>query len=388
MLQRKPRSKAPLIAGVVVVIIIVAALGTGYAEGWFKAASTSKCGVTTKGTLLGEGSTLVAPLMEQWAATYWGGGVLTYDSVGSSSGIASITNHISDFGASDAPLTASQRSAAPGLLTVPESAGGVVPIYNLAGVPTLNFNGSVLADIFDGNITNWNNTPLQALNPHVVLPSATIDPIYRTGGSGTTFIFTSFLTVENKYWAKTYGKGLNWPTNITVGSGASGNGGEATEVATTSDSIGYVDLNYAITAGSGVGIGSVQNPSGKFIHATVKNTETALVDSNVTLPAPTASWYNVSLLNAPGPADYPITSFTYVLVYQNLSVYTGTSNAYTMTKAENLVDFLTWMVTVGQNYSALLSYVPLPAFVTNADLTAIAMVNFGGSTIPVCVPSS
>lgn len=387
MIQRKTKSRVPLIAGIVVVIIIVAALGGGYAAGWFKTAS-SKCGTTTKGTLLAEGSTLVAPLMDQWASTYWGGGVLTYDSVGSSSGISAITTHVADIGASDAPLTASQRSSAPGLLTIPESAGGVVPIYNLAGITSLNFNGSVLAEIFDGSITNWNNTPLQTLNPHTTLPSATIDPIYRTGGSGTTFIFTSFLTLENAYWAKTYGKGLDWPTNITVGSGASGNGGVATTVGTTPDAIGYVDLNYALTAGSAVGIGSVENPAGNFIRATVANTLSALEDAHPTLPAPTASWYNVSLLNAPGTEDYPITSFTYMLVYENLSGYSGTSNPYTMTKAENLVDFLTWAVTVGQNYSAILAYVPLPSYVTDADLSAISLMNLGGSSIPVCVPSS
>lgn len=386
VLQRKRRSWLPVVAVIVVVVVIASALGVGYAVGgWFKTA-TSKCGVTTKGTLLGEGSTLVAPLMDQWASSYWGGGVLTYDSVGSSSGISSITNKISDFGASDAPLTASQRSAAPGLLTIPESAGGVVPIYNLAGI-TLNFTGSVLAQIFDGNITNWNNTPLQTLNPHTKLPVATIDPIYRTGGSGTTFIFTSFLTLEDHHWANAYGKGLNWPTNISVGAGQTGNGGVATTVSTTPDSIGYVDLNYAITAGSGVGIGSVQNPKGNFIRATVANTESALIDSNVTLPAGSGDWYNVSLLNAPGGQDYPITSLTYVLVYQDLNTYTG-SNTYTLQKAENLVDFLTWAVTLGQNYSALLSYVPLPSFITTHDLSTIDSMTFGGSSIPVCVPST
>src|SRR5579864_8599437 len=162
VIQHKPKSRAPaIIGGVVILVVIAVLLGGYYGEGWFKPASSSSCGVTTKGTLLGEGSTLVAPLMDQWATSYWSGGVLTYDSVGSSSGIASITSKTSDYGASDAPLTASQQAAAPGLLTIPESAGGVVPIYNLPSLGQLNFNGSILAQIYDGAITNWNNTPLQ-----------------------------------------------------------------------------------------------------------------------------------------------------------------------------------------------------------------------------------
>ncbi len=122
---------------------------------------------------------------------------MTYAGVGSSSGITAITNTIADFGASDAPLNAAQTSAAPGLVTIPESAGGVVPIYNLPGVGTLRFTGAVRADIFDGNITAWNDSALKALNPGVSLPDTSITPVYRTGGSGTTFIFTSFLTAQN-----------------------------------------------------------------------------------------------------------------------------------------------------------------------------------------------
>jgi phosphate transport system substrate-binding protein len=275
--------------------------------------------------------------------------------------------------------------AAPGILTIPESAGGVVPIYNLPGVSAdLNFNGSVLAQMFDGGITNWNNSALQTLNPHVVLPVQTIFPVHRTGGSGTTFIFTSFMSVENAAWAHTYGKNTAWPTNITIGGGASGNGGEASTVQTTPYSIGYVDLNYALNAGSGVGVGNVQNPKGDFIHATVANTESALVDSSVVLPAGTGDWYNVSLLNAPGANDYPITSLTYVLVYQNLNAF----SSYTLTNAENVVDFLHWIVAVGQNDSALLYYVPLTSAIVSADIASINSITFGTQTIPVCVPSS
>jgi phosphate transport system substrate-binding protein len=387
-IQRAPRSNTGLYAVIVVIVIVVLIVGAGYSLGWFKAKAAAKCGVTTKGTLLGEGSTLVAPLMDQWATSYWNGGVLTYDSVGSSSGITAITNKVADFGASDAPLTPSQAKAAPGLLTFPESAGGVVPIYNLPGLGTLDFNGTVLAEFFDGTLTNWNNTQLQALNPKADLPVQTVTPVYRTGGSGTTFIFTSFLSADNKHWNKTYGEAQDWPSNLS-GSGASGNSGEATTVGTTSYSIGYVDLNYALNGASGIGIGAVENPSSNFIRATVANTESALVDKNPKLPVnaeDTSAWYNVSVLNAAGANDYPITSLTYVLVYKDLSVFTG-ANTYTADKASNLVDFLTWAVTAGQNYSALLYYAPLPANIVSYDKAVIASVTLGSSSIAVCLPS-
>jgi phosphate ABC transporter phosphate-binding protein len=377
-----------MIAVVAIIIVVLLIVVVGYSAGWFNSKSSTATGVgctlPSLVQLKGEGSTLVAPLMDQWAVSYWNGAAVTYDSAGSSAGIQAVTAKTVDFGASDAPLTYAQRAAAPGILTIPESAGGVVPIYNLAGISTsLNFNGSVLAQIFSGTITNWNNTALQALNPHVVLPVATIVPVHRTGGSGTTFIFTSFMSVEDAAWAHTYGKNTAWPTNITIGVGASGNGGIASTVGTTPDSIGYVDLNYALNAASGVGVGNVQNPNGNFIHASVANTESALVDSNVTLPAGTGDWYNVSLLNAPGANDYPITSLTYVMVYQNLNAY----SSYTLTNSENLVDFLHWVVTVGQNKSALLYYVPLTSVIVSADLTSINSMVFGTETIPVCVPT-
>jgi phosphate ABC transporter phosphate-binding protein len=390
-IQRKGRGKAPIIAvGAVIVVVLIVALA-GWQAGWFKAAASNPCNGVSPGKLSGQGSTLVQPLMNYWASTYWNGAVVSYGGGGSSQGIQAITSKIADFGASDAPLDLAQRQAAGGgvaanngLLTIPESAGGVVPIYNVAGVGQLNFNGSVLAEIFNGNITNWNNTPLQTLNPKTDLPNVTIEPVHRTGGSGTTFIFTSFLSLESKYWNKTYGKNLTWPSTAVAGIGASGNGGVATTVGTTSNSIGYVDLNYALNSASGVGIGAVQNPKGNFIRATVQNTVSAMADSTITLPTGLGDWYNLSLLNAPGTNDYPITSLTYTLVWQNLSAY----STYTTSQAENLVDFLTWMVTVGQNDSALLYFDPLPGYIVTHDIAEINSMTFGGKSIQVCIPAS
>lgn len=393
MIQRKGRSQLPLIAALAAVVVVLLVVVAGFSAGWFKTSSSSSskgttgCTLPATSSLVGTGSTLVAPLMDVWESFYWTGSIVNYNALGSSAGITAITGKTVDFGASDAPLNHAQRVAATGVLTMPESAGGVVPIYNLPssiGVSHLNFNGSVLASIFDGNITNWNATALQALNPTAHLPTAVITPVHRSDGSGTSFIFTSFLTLENKTWAKTWGKGTAWPTNISVGVGETHNAGVAAYVAENSLTIGYVDLNYALTSGSSVGIGAVENPHGAFIVANVTNTASALADANPVLPAGNGDWYNVSLLNAPGAGDYPITSLTYVLVYQNLS---NAYPSYTLTKAENLVDFLHWVITTGQSYSKPLSYVPLPTSITSADNTTLNSITFDGAAIPVCIPS-
>lgn len=392
-IQRQKRRGSWVIPVVAVIVIIVVIVAVGFAAGWFKSSTSSSskysCTAVTSGatlpspgTIKGEGSSLVEPLIDQWETSYWTGSVVTaYNPAGSSSGISAITLKVVDFGASDAPLTNTQLAAAPGLLEVPEAAGGVVPIYNLAGITHLHFNGSVLAQIFDGQITNWNNTALQSLNPGVTLPSASIAPVYRTGGSGTTFIFTSFLTLKNSYWASHYGRNLSWPSGLP-GTSASGNGGEASTVSTTPDAIGYVDIEYALTSSASLGIGAVQNPTGNFIVANVTNTESALVDLHPTLPSGSESWYNVSFLDAPGAGDYPITSLTYLLVYQDLS---SAYSSYTLNSAENLVDFIQWAITTGQSWSPKLSYAPLPGFVLTVDNATLSSMMFDGSAVPICV---
>ncbi|MFY9717609.1 MAG: phosphate ABC transporter substrate-binding protein PstS [Thermoplasmata archaeon] len=378
-------NSAMILMGVVIIVLLVVV--AGFYAGWFKGPSHATtgaggCPLPAISDLTGTGSTLVAPLMDQWETSYWGGTVVNYNALGSSAGITAITGKTVDFGASDAPLDPAQQTSAAGVLTIPESAGGVVPIYNLPGVGELNFNGTVLAEIFDGAIMNWNNTPLQALNPHTTLPNVAITPVHRSDGSGTTFIFMSFLTADDKTWAKTYGKSTAWPTNIS-GIGEAHNSGVAAYVVENDDTIGYVDLNYALNAGSGIGIGTVQNPHGNYIYATVADTASALVDADPTLPSGSSSWYDVSVLNAPGAGDYPITSLTYVLVYQNLSIAYSSA---TLTHAENLVDFLHWILTTGQSYSADLYFVPLPASIIAHDNTTIASMTFDGGSIPVCVP--
>ena len=394
IVRRKGSSHTGLYATIAVIVVIVVVLGGAYAAGILKfgSKSTTSCagpttsvapanvatstpaavapavqpaGVTGQ-TISGAGSTLVNPLMLEWASKYTNNTV-DYSSVGSGAGIADITEKTQDFGASDAPMTPTQQAAITpknSVDTIPESAGAAVPIYNLPtiGVP-LKFTGQILAAIYLGNITNWNNTALQLVNPGVTLPNACIIVVHRSDGSGTTFVWTSFLSKENTTWNNTigYATSVNWP----VGIGSKGNSGVTTTVKSTVDAIGYVDINYALS--NAVAVGAVQNPKGNFVLANLAHIASAIDDSNLHFPAANASWYNVSMLNAPGAEDYPLATLTYVFVYQNESA----AGYMSTTVAGALVDFLHWIVTVGQSYSAELYYVPLPAGVVSSDQATI-----------------
>jgi phosphate transport system substrate-binding protein len=388
--RQKGAGRTGLYVAIAVVVVVVVILAGGYAAGWFKTSSSSTtgagCTLPAPTTLTGAGSTLVAPLMIAWSLSYTSVSTVDYAAVGSGAGISDITAKTVDFGASDAPLNPAQRAAipSPGVVTIPESAGAAVPIYNLPSVgPTLKFTGQILAAIYLGAITNWNNSALQAVNPGVTLPTATIQVVHRSDGSGTTFVWSSFLSQENATWKSTVGFGttINWPTGI----GAKGNSGVTNTVKTTVDAIGYVDINYALT--NSVAYGSVQNPSGNFILANVTNIASAIANSHVTLPPGTGDWYNVSVLNAPGAHDYPLATLTYVFVYTDLGVAYGSS--YTMDHAQNLVDFLAWAVSAsgGQTFSAGLYYVPLSASVLAADAATIASLTFNGAKLTACVPT-
>ncbi|HYA71376.1 MAG TPA: phosphate ABC transporter substrate-binding protein PstS [Thermoplasmata archaeon] len=383
---RKGKSRTGLYAVIAVVVVIVIILAAGYAAGWFKGSSsgaTASCTLPGSQTLDGAGSTLVAPLMLTWAQAYTASTV-NYDPVGSGAGISDITEKTVDFGASDAPLNPSQRAGipSPGVVTIPESAGAAVPIYNLPGVSGhLKFTGQILAAIYLGDITNWNNTALQGVNPGVVLPHATIVVVHRSDGSGTTFVWSSFLSAANATWNKTlsHSTTINWP----VGVGAHGNSGVTSTVQTTTDSIGYVDINYALT--NGVAFGAVQNPAGNFIVANLTNIASAIKDSNVVFPSPTGDWYNVTVENAKGTNDYPIATFTYIFVYTDLGKAYST---YTLGKAENLVDFLSWIVgPTGQSYAPPLYYVTLSSAAVTYATNTINSLTYNGQTIPVCVPT-
>jgi len=384
IVRSKGKSRTGLYAVIAVVVIIVVVLAAGYAAGWFKSSSSSTS-CPSGATLDGAGSTLVAPLMIAWSLAYTTS-TIDYSAVGSGAGITDITQKTVDFGASDAPLNPSQRAAipSPGVLTIPESAGAAVPIYNLPGVAGhVNFNGNILAGIYMEKITMWNDPAIVALNPTVTLPNQAIIPVHRSDGSGTTFVFSSFLSLSNATWNTTYSHAttINWPAGELA---EKGNSGITTTVQSTPYSIGYVDINYALT--NGVAYGAVQNPSGNYVVANLTNIESAIKDKNPVFPAATGDWYNFSVLDAPRAHDYPIATFTYVFVYTDLGVAYGST--FTKADAENLVDFLSWIVgPTGQSYAAPLYYIPLSSAAVTFDTAAIDSVTYNGGTLPICVPS-
>jgi phosphate ABC transporter phosphate-binding protein len=280
-----------------------------------------------------------------------------------------------DFAASDAPLTASEAEGAPNTLHIPETIGAVTVAYNIQGVSSgLKLTGQVIADIFQGKITMWNDPAIQNLNPTVTLPATTINTVHRSDGSGTTFIFTGYLSAVSTSWKDAIGQGKSvaWP----VGSGSNGNTGVASIVNGTQNSIGYVELAYALQ--NGMTVAAVQNPSGNYIMPTLASTTAAAQAVAASgLPNGDASWTNVNLLNAQDAEAYPIVSFTYLLAYKELNVISG----MTQDRATALVQFLWYVVHDGQDLAPALEYAALPSNVMQIDEATIASITFNGQTL-------
>ncbi len=297
-----------------------------------------------------------------------------YQSIGSGGGIRQLTEKTVDFAASDAPLNAKQRQAAPNALHIPETIGSVVFAYNLPNIQKgLKFTGPVIADIFLGKITKWNDPAIQSLNPGTQLPDQSIQVAHRSDGSGTTFIWTSYLSMMSPDWNSTVGSGtaVQWP----VGLGSSGNEGVAGLIRGTQYTVGYVELAYALQ--NNMSYAFIQNKEGKFVEPTLGSTGVAVSAVAANLPRGDQSWENVSVLNAAGPDSYPIASFSYILVYKDLS----TVPSMNKDKAKALVDFLWWVVHDGQNYSSNLQYVPLPNSVVSIDEQTINSITFNGQPL-------
>ena len=297
-------------------------------------------------TLLGAGSTFVYPLFSKIFAEY--GKThdvkVNYQSIGSGGGILQLTNKTVDFGGSDAPLNADQaKKIGVPVLHIPMASGAVVVTYNVPGVPTLKLTGKDLADIYLGKITNWNSGEIAASNKGVKLPDLPIVVIHRSDGSGTSFIFTDYLTKVNPDWAAKIGKAsaVNWPAGL----GGKGNEGVAGLVKTTPGAIGYNELAYAIQ--NKMAYADIQNKSGKFITPTLVSTT---LSSNVELPANA----EVSLTNTDNPKGYPITSFTWALIYKEQK-YGDRSAA----RAKMVLNLLWYNIHDGQKNCEPLNYAPL-----------------------------
>jgi phosphate transport system permease protein/phosphate transport system substrate-binding protein len=357
-------------------------------------------------TINGAGATFPFPLIDTWRVEYPNVNPnvnINYQSIGSGGGVKQFIERTVDFGASDAPLTANetQTLSAPAV-HIPETIGSDVAAYNINGVPEkgLKLTGPVLADIFLGGITTWNDPRIQELNPDLTLPSENIVVVHRSDGSGTTFIWTSYLSAVSPEWSGTVGAGksVEWP----VGLGAPGNEGVASTITSTPNSIGYVELAYALT--TGMDYASIQNMEGNFVEpsldsiraavesrvqsgssasATTSDNSTGTTNAtgtqnmtSIELPAGGESWENVSLLDAPGANSYPIASFSYFLLYQDLS-----TNINSMEKARALVDFIKWAITDGQQFADDLSYVPLPDSVVQHNMQTLESLTFQGQPV-------
>jgi phosphate transport system substrate-binding protein len=365
-------------------------------------------------TINGAGATFPFPLIDEWRVEYQNvnpGVSINYQSIGSGGGIKQFTEKTVDFGASDAPLSANETQALPGpAVHIPETIGSVVAAYNINGVPEkgLKLTGSVLADIFLGGITTWNDPRIQELNPDLTLPAENIVVVHRSDGSGTTFVWTSYLDAVSPQWSQRVGAGksVEWP----VGLGAPGNEGVSTTIASTPNSIGYVELSYALT--TDMDYAFIQNMEGNFVEPSLSSTEAAVVGAtssgggtntnitasnnstgtttnatgtqnmtsqnttSVSLPAGSDSWESVSLINAPGAQSYPIASFSYILLYQDLS-----TNIDSMEKAKALVDFVQWAITDGQQFAPELGYVPLPDSVQQHNMQTLGSLTFQGQPV-------
>jgi phosphate transport system substrate-binding protein len=295
-------------------------------------------------TLLGAGSTFVYPLFSKIFSQYSASKV-NYQSIGSGGGILQLTNKTVDFGDSDAPLNAEQtaKMSAP-VLHIPMTSGAVVVTYNVPGLKgPLNLTGKDLADIFLGKITSWNSAEIKAANKGVNLPDLPIVVVHRSDGSGTSFIFTDFLTKVNPDWAKRVGKAsaVNWPAGL----GGKGSEGVSGLVKQTPGGITYVELAYAKQ--NNMPFANIQNRSGKFITPTLEATTLA---SNVEIPADS----KVSITNTDNPKGYPIASFTWALIYKEQN-YNSRSKA----RATELLKLLWYNIHQGQAQCAPLNYAPL-----------------------------
>jgi phosphate transport system substrate-binding protein len=332
------------------------------ALGWLPAPASGQMLVN------GAGATFPYPLYSKWFEEYIKVDPevrFNYQSIGSGGGIRQITERTVDFGATDGPMTDELLKKAPAeILHIPTVLGAVVATYNLPGSPKLAFSGDVLADIFLGKITKWNDDRIKALNPSASLPNQPIVVVHRSDGSGTTFIWVDYLSKVSPEWEKRVGRGtsVSWP----VGLGGKGNEGVAGQVKQVPGALGYVELAYAIT--NKLPAASIRNQAGKLVEPTIESTTAAAAGVAKSMPDD----FRVSMTNPPGADAYPIASFTWLLVYRDQP---------NEAKGRALVNFLWWAIHDGQKYPASLLYAPLPAPVVKQIEAKIKQVTFSGKPL-------
>jgi phosphate transport system substrate-binding protein len=403
------------VVAIVIVIVVVAVVGAYYAVSYSRHSTSNTTTATTSSaltaSLTGAGSTLVQPAMSAWAYNFTSqaspGVVINYQAIGSGGGVAALQAGTVNFGASDAPLTAAQYgSSSSGLakyhvLQIPEIVGGVVPAYNLGSSFTtaLKFNGTVLADIFLGTIYMWNDPAIQQLNPGVTLPAAHIIAVHRSDGSGTTFVFTDYLSHSSSVWNSTVGSSttVSWcgsgNPSTNCGSniqaiGTKGSTGVTGYIAGNSYTIGYVETVYAAQAK--LLFGSIQNAAGEFVLANSTTEQAGLsAASSATFPSGNQSWATVSLVdlllkNTTATTAYPLVTLTYIMVYQEQTITAAGTSSVTKNQAIALATFLWWLIN-NQNNSQTdaqkLGYVALPAKLVAIDDASILSMKYNGQRL-------
>jgi len=312
--------------------------------------------------ITGGGATFPYPIYSKWFSEYnklHPNVEINYQSQGSGFGIQQIQKQTVFFGATDGPMTPEQLQAAPGrVMHFPTVLGADVPVYNLPGINVeLKFTGSLLADIFLGKITKWNDPAIAKVNTGVTLPSTDITVVHRSDGSGTTYIWVDFLSKLSPEWKQKVGvaTSVNWPTGV----GGKGNEGVSGLVKQTPGAIGYVELIYAQQ--NKISYGPVQNMEGTFVTANVESVTAAAASAAKVMPAD----FRVSITNAPGKTSYPISSFTWILLYESPK---------DKATAKVFVDFMKWMLADGQMFAPALGYAPLPQPVVQLELEALKKI--------------
>jgi phosphate transport system substrate-binding protein len=345
--------------------VLAAAVAAGCGGSTEPVTANNSSGSPTSQTLQinGAGATFPYPIYSKWFSEYntlHPNIRINYQSIGSGGGIQQVINQTVFFGATDGPMTDEQMKAAPGpILHFPTVLGAVVPVYNIAGVTAeLNFTGPVLADIYLGKIKKWNDPAIAKLNPGVTLPATDVTVVHRSDGSGTTYIFVDYLSKVSPEFKSQVGvsTSVKWPTGV----GGKGNEGVSGLVTQTPGSIGYVELIYALQ--NKISFASVQNAAGEFVKASVNAVTKAAAAAAPNMPAD----FRVSITNAQGPGAYPISSFTWLLLYQDPKDKAA---------GKAMVDFVRWALTDGQKYAADLGYAPLPASVVMLEQMALDRIN-------------
>ena len=312
--------------------------------------------------ITGAGATFPNPIYSKWFSEYnklHPNVRINYQSIGSGGGIRQLLNQTVFFGATDGPMADDQLKSAPGpILHLPTVLGAVVPVYNVPGVTAeLKFTGPLLADMYLGKVKKWNDPAIAKLNAGVTLPATDITIVHRSDGSGTTYIFVDYLSKVSPAFKTTVGvnTSVNWPAGV----GGKGNEGVTGLVSQSPGSLGYVELIYALQ--NKISFGTVQNAAGEFVKASVDSVTKAAAAASANMPAD----FRVSITNAEGAGSYPISSFTWILLYEN-----PTDKA----AAKAMVDFMRWALSDGQTYCADLGYAPLPDSVVTLEEAALQKI--------------